>query len=165
MSASRFESHASSLLQNFRRLFIVVALASTLSFGLGQSLWLEGGLAYRETPPEGYDSGFKVGLRGVLDLNDTVGLYLAPYYLDGFGVDGGVWFSFLVGLDDIVGFTSYLGAGLTLVHGNFGFALSGAVGFELSRDLELVLVYTHRPILLPRLSQTFDVSLGLKIDF
>ena len=164
MLASRFRSHASSLLRNFRRLFIVVAL-SWASFGLGQSLWLETGLAYRETPPEGYDSGFKVGLRGVLDLNDTVGLYFAPYYLAGFGVDGGVWFSFPVGLDDIVGFTSYLGAGLTLVHSDFGLALSGAVGYELSRDLELVLVYTHRPILLPRLSQTFDVSLGLKIDF
>ncbi|CAN5859914.1 hypothetical protein BH24DEI2_BH24DEI2_23580 [soil metagenome] len=147
-----------------RWLFVFLTL-SLASFGLGQSLWLETGLAYRETPPDGYAAGLKVGLRGVLDLTDTVGLYVAPYYLQGFGVDGGVWFSFPVGLNDVQGMTSYLGAGLTLVHGDFGFALSGAVGFELSRDLELVLVYTHRPIILPRLSQTFDVSLGLKVDF
>ena len=155
---------ASSFSKSLKQLFVVIAL-SLASFGMGQSLWLEGGLAYRETLPEGYSSGFKVGLRGVYDLTDTVGLYVAPYYLAGLGVDGGVWFSFPVGLNDVIGFTSYLGAGLTLVHGNFGFALSGAVGYELSRDLELVLVYTHRPLLLPRLSQTFDVSLGLKFDF
>lgn len=150
--------------RRLQRFCALVALSLLLSFGWGQSLWLETGLAYRETEPQSYASGFKVGLRGVFDLNDTVGLYVAPYYLAGFGVDGGAWFTFPVGLNDVIGFTSYLGAGLTLVNGDFGLALSGALGYELSQSTELVLVYTHRPILLPRLSQTFDVSLGLKID-
>lgn len=147
-----------------KQVFLLVALTLP-SFSWGQSLWLETGLAYRETTPQTFTSGLKVGLRGVIDLNDTVGLYLAPYYLAGLGLDGGVWLSFPVGLNDVAGFTSYLGAGLSLVHGDFGLALSGAVGYELSRNTELVLIYTHRPIFLPDLSQTFDVSLGLKFEF
>ena len=153
-----------SRISHLKRVVLLAALVTLASSAWGQSVWLETGFAYRDTATQSLSPGFKFGLRGVFDLTDTVGLYVAPYYLGGFGVDGGVWFSFPVGLNDVEGLTSYLGTGLTVVNGNFGLALSGALGYELSQTTEIVLVYTHRPLFLPRLSQAFDVSLGLKID-
>ena len=124
------------------------------------SVWLESGLAYRPGE-DGLTPHVRVGLRGIQPLTDTVGLYGA------FAVDGdllldlGGWYSFLPGADDVFGFRSYAGTGLSYVAGSFGIALSAAVSYELSTQTSLVLVYTHRPLFFPDIRQAFDVSLGV----
>ena len=133
--------------------------------GLAQSVALEGGLAYRETPSDTFESGFKVGARVVLPAAGPVGLYVHPFLFDGFGVDLGAWYGFPTGLADLAGFHAYVGAGLSLIDGSFGVALNGALGYDVASNLELVLVYTHRPLLYLEVSQAFDVSLGLKLKF
>jgi hypothetical protein len=155
-----------------RRLLIL--LFFTLSLAYGQSLWLEAGLGYLEQLPDNderpnqtYDSGFKFGARFVVPVSNTVGLYLAPYLQNGFNVDAGAWFTLPLTIQDVEGFRSYVGTGLTLTGrdpSRFGFALSAALSYDLSNDVALAVVYTHRPLLAPRLSQAFDVSVGLRFD-
>jgi hypothetical protein len=154
-----------------RRLFVL--LLFTLSFSYGQSLWIETGLGYLEQlpPPESnvrpdqeYDSGFKFGARFVVPVSDVTGLYLAPFLQNGFNVDAGVWFTLPLTIQDVEGVRSYVGTGLTLTGGRFGLALSGALSYDLSNDVALALVYTHRPLFTPRLSQAFDISVGLRFD-
>jgi hypothetical protein len=154
----------------FRCLTLLVILL-LLCVAQGQSLWIETGLGYLEQlPPEGraqqiYDSGFKVGARVIFPVSDRVGIYLAPFWQNGFNVDAGAWFTLPLNIQDVEGFTSYVGTGLTVVTGGrFGFALSGALSYELSNDVALALIYTHRPLLTPRLSQAFDISVGLRFN-
>jgi hypothetical protein len=142
------------------------------SFSYGQSLWIETGLGYLEQLPEEgraqqvYDSGFKVGARVIFPVSDRVGIYVAPFLQGGFNfnIDAGTWFTLPLNIQDVEGFTSYLGTGLTITSGRFGFALSGALSYDLSNDVALALVYTHRPLLTPGLSQAFDISVGLRFD-
>jgi hypothetical protein len=154
-----------------RRLFIPLLFA--FAFAYGQSLWLETGLGYLEQLPEEgraqqiYDSGFKFGARFVLPVSDVTGLYLAPFLQNGFNVDAGLWFTLPLTIQDVEGFRSYVGTGLTAMTGErfrFGFALSAALSYDLSNDVALALVYTHRPLLTPKLSQAFDISVGVRFD-
>jgi opacity protein-like surface antigen len=139
-------------------------------FAQGQSLWIETGFGYVEQlPSEGraqqvYDSGFKVGARVVFPVSDRAGIYVSPYLLRGFNVDAGAWFTLPLNIQDVEGFTSYLGTGLTITNARFGFALSGALSYDLSNDVALTLVYTHRPLLTPKLSQAFDLAVGLRFE-
>ena len=155
------------------RAFLLTLLFSFFGFGLGQSLWLETGLAYKETTTSEYASALEFGVRGVYPLSRTVGLYAAgAYSRNGFVGDAGGWVSFRPGLEDPLGLQAHVGAGLTYVSGvggaggGVGLALSGALTYELRRGLDAALVYTHRPLLQGngRLSQAFDVSAGLRID-
>ena len=132
---------------------------------LAQSVALEGGLAYQENSSETFESDFKVGARVVLPVAGPVGLYVHPFLFNGFGVDAGAWVGFPSGLDDLSGFHAYVGAGLSLIDSSFGVALSGALGYDVASNLELVLVYTHRPLFYPDFSQAFDVAMGLKLKF
>jgi hypothetical protein len=155
-----------------RRLLIL--LFFTLSLAYGQSLWVETGLGWLERLPSGggrgqqeYDSGLKVGARVIFPVSERAGVYLAPYLNRGFNADVGAWFTLPLTIQDVEGFTSYLGTGLAITTAEefrFGFALSGALTYDLSNDVALALVYTHRPLFTPRLSQGFDVSVGLKFD-
>ena len=132
-------------------------VASTLP-----SLWFESGLAYRlgET---GLTPHPRLGVRGVQPLGDTTAVY-AAFAVDGdLLLDLGGWYSFLPGADDLFGFRSYAGTGLSYVAGSLGVALSGAVSFELSPQTAVLVVYTHRPLFTPRLGQAFDVSVGVRI--
>lgn len=128
------------------------------------SLWFESGVAYRR--PEGETEltpRLRFGVRGVQPLDDTTALY-AAFAVDGqLLLDLGGWYSFLPGADDVFGFRSYAGTGLTYAAGKFGVALSAAVSYELSTETSLLLVYTHRPLLLPELGQAFDVSVGVRV--
>jgi hypothetical protein len=129
-------------------------------------------LGYLEQlPDEGraqqiYDSGFKFGARVVVPVSDVTGLYLAPFLQNGFNVDAGLWFTLPLTIQDVEGFRSYVGTGLTFIGSpkRFGLALSAALSYDLSDDVALALVYTHRPLLSPRLSQAFDVSVGVRFD-
>lgn len=147
------------------RLFLLV-----ISLGLGAvsaqgvSVWLEPSVAFIETASRNYQTSFKVGTRVVLPITPTVGAYAAPYYAAGLGADVGAWFSFPSSFEDVPGFTAYGGVGLTLIGGRFGFALSGAILYELSRTTEIGLVYTHRPLLSPTLGQAFDVAFAVKFN-
>ena len=124
------------------------------------SVWLESGLAYRPGN-DALTPHLRVGLRGLQPLTDTVGLYGA-FAVDGdLTLDLGGWYSFLPGADDVFGFRSYAGTGLSYVAGSFGIALSAALSYELSTQTSLVVVYTHRPLFFPEISQAFDVSLGV----
>jgi hypothetical protein len=155
-----------------RRLFVF--LIFTFNFSLGQSLWVEVGGGWLEQLSDNgeqasqiYDGGIKFGARAVLPVAERAGLYVAPYYLRGLNVDAGAWFTLPLDIQDVEGFSSYLGAGLaftTAEQFRFGFALSGALSYDLSDDIALALIYTHRPLLTPQLSQGFDVSVGLKVD-
>ena len=146
---------------------LALLLVLCLTPVLAQSVWLESGLGYSERALGEDDSEYtpylKLGLRGVLPVSERVGLFLAPYWLGGAGLDAGAWFTFPTNLDDLEGFQSYAGAGLSFAPAGFGLALSAAVSYELQRNLDLTLSYTHRPLLRPRLSQTFNVSVGLAI--
>jgi hypothetical protein len=140
----------------------------------GQSLWIETGLGWLEQLPSNggrgeqeYDSGFKIGARVVFPLSDRAGIYVAPYLQQGFNIDAGAWFTLPLTIQDVEGFRSYVGTGLTLTGRDplrFGLALSGALSYDLSNDVALALVYTHRPLFTPRLSQAFDISVGLRFD-
>lgn len=155
-----------------RRLFIL--LLFMLSFSYAQSLWIETGLGYLEKlegaqeqkGKQNYDSGFKFGARVVFPVSDRAGIYVAPFVQGGFNfnIDAGAWFTLPLNIQDVEGFTSYLGTGLTVTDGRFGLALSGALSYNLSNDVALALIYTHRPLLTPRLSQAFDISVGLKFE-
>ncbi len=155
-----------------RLLFLVFFLA-LFGFGHSQSLWLDTGLAYKETTSGEYASAIKFGVRGVYPLSDTVGLYAAgAYSRNGFVGGVGGWFSFRPGLEDPLGLQAHVGTGLTYVSGvggagaGVGLALSGALSYEFRRGLAATFVYTHRPLLQRngRLSQAFDFSGGLKIN-
>ena len=153
------------------RATLFLAMLLLLPFAAAQSVSLEAGLGYVENrdaaaqQAQAYDANVKVGVRVTTPLSRTVGIYVHPFLLDGFGVDAGAWFNFPVTPDDVPGLRSYLGAGLTVVRTGTGVALSAGLGYEIARNTEVVVVYTHRPLLLPELSQVFDVSLGVKFDF
>ncbi|MEM6431151.1 MAG: hypothetical protein AAF708_18080 [Deinococcota bacterium] len=138
----------------------------------GQSLWLESGLAYRETETGSYEPLLKLGLRGFLSLSEPLSLYAALAWRDGLVADAGVWYAFDPNLQDPFGFQTYGGAGLTFVSGDsasgnedsFGLALSVAASYAIDETFGLAITYTHRPLLLPELSQAFDVSLGITLS-
>jgi hypothetical protein len=145
------------------RLFLLCSLIGWGAvYAQGVSVWLEPSLAFIETNTQTYTTAFKVGTRVVLPITETVGVYAAPYYAAGFGADIGTWFSFPGSFEDVPGFSAYGGLGLTIIGGRFGFALSGAILYELSRTSEIGLIYTHRPLLSPALGQAFDVAFALK---
>ena len=137
---------------------------------LYRTLWLETGLSYKPGLT-GLEARPRVGLRGLQPLTDTVALYAALgadtnlAFAVGtdlaFVLDVGGWYSFLPGADDLFGFRSYAGTGLSYVSGSFGLALSAALSYELSTQTGLVVVYTHRPLFFPELTQAFDLSLGV----
>lgn len=127
------------------------------------SVWLEAGLGYRPTET-GLAPAPRFGVRGVQPLSETTGFYGAFSLPDAPTLDLGGWFSFLPGPEDLFGFRSFAGAGLTYAAGSFGFALSAAVAYEVAPGTALTFVYTHRPLLLPALGQSFDLSLGVRFD-
>ena len=150
-----------------RALFVTLSLLLS-GAGCAQSVWLELGPAYLEVRGEersSYQATFKFGLRGLLPIGERNSLYLAPHiYTSGSaGLDGGLWIRFPSDLEDVEGLSSYAGAGLALERGAFGLVLSAGLSYELNRDLSVAFVYTHRPLLIPRLSQTFDLSAGLAL--
>ena len=127
-------------------------------------VWLESGLGYRPGIEEDLVPHLRIGFRGIQPLTDTAAIY-AAFAVDGdLTLDMGGWFSFLPGPDDVFGFRSYAGTGLSFVAGSFGIALSAALSYELSADTALILVYTHRPLFFPERGQAFDVSLGVSFQ-
>ena len=135
----------------------------------GQSVWLEGGLGYDENKETGtYDLSVKGGLRGTYPLIDAPlsrsGLYAAAAWRNGILVDAGGWFTFLPEEGALYGFEAHLGAGLTYAVDSFGVALSAGLSYDITQGIALSFVYTHRPLVLPELSQAFDLSAGVKID-
>lgn len=128
------------------------------------SLWFESGVSYRRPQGETELTPHpRFGVRGVQPLGDTTALY-AAFAVDGdLLLDLGGWYSFLPDSDDLFGFRSYAGTGLTYAAGGFGVALSAAVSYELSPETAVLAVYTHRPLFLPELGQAFDVSFGVRI--
>ena len=126
------------------------------------SLWFESGLAYR-AGETGLTPHLRVGIRGVQPLGDTTAVY-AAFAVDGdLLLDLGGWYSFLPGADDLFGFRSYAGTGLSYAAGSLGVAFSGAVSYELSPQTAVLVVYTHRPLFIPDPGQAFDVSVGVRI--
>ncbi len=151
-------------------------LAGLLSAGLGvttaaaqpeplppPSLWLESGLAYRGGETARLTPHLRVGVRGVRPLGDTTALY-AAFAIDGdLLLDLGGWYSFLPQADDLFGFRSYAGTGLSYAAGSLGVALSGAVVYEFSPRTAFLVVYTHRPLFYPAPGQAFDLSVGVRV--
>lgn len=142
-------------------LILALALAGR---SFGQSLWLEGGLAYQETTSGTYQTLFKFGARGVYPLTNTVGLYGAAAWRGGMVLEAGGWFSFPPGLTDLFGLHAYAGVGGTYVAGELGLALSVAVSYDIAPHLALTLDYTHRPLFYPKSEQAFDVNTGLRLS-
>jgi len=152
----------------------LIFIFSLMSAAYGQQVWLEPGLAYREDGTGNYAPLFRVGAKGFYPLQESLSLYGSFAWRDGVLADAGVWYAFDTNLSDPVGFQTYGGAGLTVVGGEvgdigqdetrFGLALSIAAQYNISETFGVAVTYTHRPLLLPDLAQTFDVSLGLTID-
>ena len=141
---------------------MMLLLLTALSGGLAQSVWLNLGLGYDERSNGDYRSTVMLGSRIVYPLNDVVGLYGALAFRRGIVLDAGGWFAFRPNPEDPLGFRSYAGAGLGLSGGDFGAALSLALTYDLSEQVGVGVVYTHRPLILPELSQAFDVSLSVR---
>ena len=139
-----------------------------------QQVWLEPGIAYREDGMGNYEPVFRGGVKGFYPLQEDLSLYGSFAWRSGVLVDAGVWYAFDPNFTDPVGFQTYGGAGVTVVGGEvgdigqdetrFGLALSIAAQYAISDTFGVALTYTHRPLLLPNLAQTFDISLGLTID-
>ena len=145
-----------------RALFLAILL-SLVPVSLAQSIWFEVGVSYQGTEAGTFEASSRFGVRGTFPLSDTAGLFVAAGLRGGLVIDAGSWFMFPSGLQDPTGFQSYAGAGLTYTVGRLGLALSAALSYEIEQDIELFLIYTHRPLLLPVISQAFDVSTGVKI--
>lgn len=148
---------------------LIILLLTLLPSALAQSLWLELGLGYLEEEVTGYTAAPKLGLRATLPLGPTEDfspeLFAALALRSGLVVDAGLWLPFAPGPTDTFGLRSYAGAGLTLFRGEFGLAFTVAASYEISRGLDATFSYTHRPLLIPRLAQAFDVSLGVRFSF
>ena len=153
----------------FWQVCLVILAACFVSAPKAQAIWLETGLAYNEQPNldtnEPYTSYLRVGVRGLIPINKTVSYYIAPQWFGGLGLDTGAWFTFPVTLDDLEGFRSYAGTGLSYTRGKLGLALSAALSYELNRNTDVVAVYTHRPLFTNGLTQAFDISLGFAYTF
>ena len=152
------------MLRNLRFFLTLICLAGTPT--LAQSVWFEVGWTYDETMGLEFESGAKIGLRGVYPLNRSLGLYLSPYVITGSdiagGVDTGVWYDFRTTPQDLEGFRSYAGVGLTIIKAQFGAVISGAFSYEIARNTELAFTFSYRPLIIPDFSQAFDVSLGVR---
>ncbi len=147
------------------RVLLLALLLSLLAGSSAQSLWLESGVAYTETSSQTYEPAFKLGIRAIVLVTETVGAYLHPHIRAGFGLDAGLWLRFPAGIEDLEGFRSYLGGGLSIIQGRFGVGLSAAFSYETSANTEVALVYTHRALLTPELGQAFDIALAFVLRF
>ena len=143
----------------FSLLFLL--LFCTLSSA--QSLSIETGLGYLEQSSN-YLSYLKLGGKVTLPVADKVDLYIAPYWLGSFNIDAGAWFTLPLTIQDLEGFHSYVGIGLSVTQGRFGFALSAAVSYDIADNTAFILTYTHRPLITPALSQAFDLAIGIKFE-
>jgi hypothetical protein len=141
--------------------FLLFTLYFSLFAASSQSLTIEAGLGYVGQGNSQYLDYFKVGAKAFLPVSEGVDLYVSPYWMGGFGIDAGASFKLPLTIQDLEGFRSYVGAGLSLTQRRFGFALSAAVSYEFSNQAALVLTYTHRPLFGPSLSQAFDISFGV----
>ena len=144
-------------------LLTILSINTLLSSSHAQSLWLETGIGYHQQNDD-YPANFKAGVRITYPITETLSIFIAPSIQQGLTIDAGTWFSFEAGSDDIPRLQSHLGTGLTFSNGNIGLALSGALSYQANDNLELAIIYTHRPLVLPELSQAFDLSLALKIN-
>ena len=153
---------------NFQSSIILISLVTVLSAlttAQGQSIWLESGLGYIEIKEEDrFRIDFKFGVRGVYPINDQLGVYAAFGVQQDVSADAGVWLEFPRSAGDVQNLRADAGVGVTFIDNRYGLALTGALRYELSQSLDLALVYTHRPLFFPDLSQAFDVSLGLRVD-
>jgi hypothetical protein len=132
------------------------------SFSFAQTVTIETGLGYLEQGE--YLNYLKLGGKLALPVADKVDIYIAPYWLGGFNIDAGAWFALPLTIQDIEGFRSYVGTGLSLTRGRFGFALSAGISYDIADNSALTLTYTHRPLITPGLSQAFDLSVGIKFE-
>jgi hypothetical protein len=144
--------------------FLLLALYFLLSTTHAQSVTIETGLGYIEQGNSQYLDYFKFGARAMIPVSESASLYVAPYWMGRFNVDTGVWFRLPLTIEDLEGFRSYVGTGLSLTQARFGFALSAAISYDLSDQTALILTYTHRPLLSPGFSQAFDLSVGVSFE-
>lgn len=149
--------------------FWLVFLIFILSpLGFTQSISFETGLGFIEQiasskSTQEYNIDVKLGLRGTMPIDNNIELFFAPYYLSSFGLDTGLWFNFPVSLEDEIDFDSYAGLGLSYINNRIGMNLVLSVSYEVAKDNQITLTYTHRPLFSPVLSQSFDIALGYKI--
>ncbi len=164
--------------------FILVTLfILTVDFVFAQSFWLESGLAYSEilndsVANQNFEPYFKLGLRGIFPISESIGIYINPYWQGGFGLDAGAWFDFPGKIQDLENFNSFAGLGLSYLpilnlssetgfgqtQAAFGLVLLAGVSYDLNGSLSITLSYTHHPILSPSLAQAFDIGLGLRLN-
>ncbi|MCA9837648.1 MAG: hypothetical protein KC422_12065 [Trueperaceae bacterium] len=161
--------------------FLVVVAFLGFSITKAQSFWLETGLAYTESLSDGkgtqsFEPFAKLGFRTVIPVNDTLGLYLRPFWAGTLGLDAGLWIDFPGKIQDLQGFNSFAGFGLSYLNvlttssstgfssfeGGLSLSLTGGISYDLTDTVAVSLSYSHYPILTPALSQAFDVSLGLR---
>ena len=132
----------------------------------GQSVWLGTGLSYLESDEANFEPSFTINIRAVFPVSETAGIYTALTVPRGLTLDAGGWFSFEPNLTDPFGLQAHIGVGLNYLIGSadFGLALSGALSYAVSPDLDIFFNYTHRPLVTPRLAQAFDIIIGLKFS-
>ncbi len=147
---------------------LVIFIFIIYSSSLAQSISVETGLGFIENIVTGkasqeYSADIKLGLRGTAPIDNNLDIFFAPYYFHGFGIDSGLWFNFPVSLEDEIDFDSYAGIGLSYLDNRIGMNLVLAISYEVSKNNQITLTYTHRPLFTPVLSQAFDIAIGYKI--
>jgi len=147
---------------------LVIFIFLVFTPSLAQSISFETGLGFIENIVSGkasqeYSTDIKLGLRGALAIDQNMDFFIAPYYAKGFGLDTGILFNFPVSLEDEIDFDSYAGLGLSYIDNRIGMNLIISVSYEVAKDNQITLTYTHRPLFTPVLTQAFDIALGYKI--
>ncbi len=143
---------------------LLLAFCLLLPPAHAQSITVETGLGYIEQVNSQYLDYFKIGAKAMFPVSENVDLYVAPYWMGGFNIDAGAWFRLPITIEDLEGFRSYVGTGLSVTQARFGFALSAAVSYDLSDQTALMLTYTHRPLISPSFKQAFDISVGINFE-
>jgi len=170
---------------------VLISLILLSSVAYSQSLWLESGIAYTENltlneANQNFEPFLNLGLKVTFPVSDTLSLYAFPYWRNvqsswqnSLAVDAGLWIDFAGRIQDLEGFNSFTGIGIsyltlfntdpettfTLPTSAYGLALSGGVSYDLTDNLAATLTYTHRPIFSPSLAQAFDLSFGFRFSF
>jgi hypothetical protein len=144
------------------RAFLAALVLALASSSFAQALWFDVGVGYRPGVTQPFDPLVKLGLRGTLPVSEYADVFLALGARGGLVIDAGAWFSLEPGLRDPVGWQAHLGVGASYTAGGLGAVGSAALSYELTRNLALFALYSHRLLLLPRASQGFEVSAGVR---
>lgn len=161
----------------------LIILLLIMSLGHSQSFMLESGVAYGEhlldkTATQDYDVFSKLGVRAIIPISESLGIYADAFLKGDWGFGAGLWIDFPGQIQDLEGLNTFAALGLGIVPSlntsttqdssyiqSVGATVMVGVSYDISDNLALMGSYTHHPIFSPTFSQAFDLSFGLRWMF